>query len=158
MILYDLLGEKIVSVKINDSKEPGLIGESKDYLVLIELQDKTIRFYHDQDCCETVELIDIVGDINDLIGEELLMAEEVVSREELSAPFRESYIKHELDRGRSLKEIEEYGLVDSNTWAFYKFGTIKGYVTFRFLGESNGYYSEEVSVDIIEKTREERNR
>ena len=151
MVLYDLLGKKVVSVKINNNKELKRIGESEDYLVLIELEYEIIKFYHDQDCCESVELIDIVGDIDDLIGEELRMAEEIVSCEKPPVPFREAYIKHELENGRSLIEVEEYGLVGSYTWAFYKFGTVKGYVTFRFLGESNGYYSEKVSIDIIHK-------
>jgi hypothetical protein len=81
--------------------------------------------YHSQDCCESVYIESIVGELSDLVGSEILMAEEV-SNEEYE------------------KEHEpEYS--ESYTWTFYKFATIKGYVDIRWFGSSNGYYSEGVS-------------
>ena len=89
-------------------------------------ETETFRFFHDQDCCESVSIEDIVGDLSDLVGEPLLMAEEVSG--ETPADFDEGY--HE-----------------SVTWTFYKFATRKGYVDVRWLGESNGYYSESVDLE-----------
>ena len=82
------------------------------------------RMLHMQDCCESVRVEDIVGDIQDLVGEPLLIAEEVSG--EIPTDFNP--LEH-----------------DSVTWTFYKFATRKGYVDIRWLGESNGYYSESVS-------------
>jgi hypothetical protein len=82
-------------------------------------------FFHSQDCCESVDINDIVGDLEDLAGEPLLLAEEVSG--ETPVDFNE--MDHE-----------------SVTWTFYKFATRKGYVDVRWLGESNGYYSEGVSL------------
>ena len=82
-------------------------------------------FTHDQDCCENVDINDVVGDLSDLVGEPLLMAEEVSG--ETPVEFNEA----------------EYASV---TWTFYKFATRKGYVDVRWLGESNGYYSEGVDL------------
>jgi len=82
-------------------------------------------FAHQQDCCETVRINDIVGDLQDLCGSPMLLAEQVQG--ETPVDFEEEY--HE-----------------SVTWTFYKFATRKGYVDVRWLGESNGYYSEGVDL------------
>ncbi|UNY39974.1 hypothetical protein KLEB273_gp261 [Bacillus phage vB_BauM_KLEB27-3] len=78
---------------------------------------------HDQSCCESVYLEDIIGDLEDLVGHPLLMSEVVTE-----------------------KSKTEDG---SQTWSFYKFATIKGDVTLRWYGESNGWYSEEVDFLIV---------
>lgn len=81
-------------------------------------------FTHHQDCCENVYIYDVVGDLEDLIGSPITLAEEVSGEGPTDA-------------------VSD----DSHTWTFYKFATIKGYVDVRWLGESNGYYSESVDLD-----------
>ena len=74
-----------------------------------------------------VRIEDICGEIEDLIDSEILMAE-VVSQD-----------------GSRYVDDDDYYDWGSSTWSFYKFATVKGYVTLRWLGESNGYYSEGVT-------------
>lgn len=85
------------------------------------------RLYHSQDCCENVYLADVVGEFEDLINTPILMAYEAIS---------------------DYKAIpDEYG---TSTWTFYHLATIKGYVTLRWVGSSNGYYSERVDIEFVE--------
>ncbi len=91
-----------------------------------------VRFYHEQDCCESVCIDDVCGDLQDLVGEPLLMAEEV-SNEEFEAEY---------------EKTQQYA--ESYTWTFYKFATRKGYVDVRWYGSSNGYYSESVNVEVVD--------
>lgn len=93
-----------------------------DEILFITDQAEEYIMYHEQDCCESVYIESIVGDLRDLIGSEILVAEEVSS-----------------DGAGAMSEYE-----DSYTWTFYKFATIKGYVDIRWYGSSNGYYSESV--------------
>jgi hypothetical protein len=80
--------------------------------------------YHCQDCCESVYVEDINGDLDDLLNTPILQAEERTSRENPEG-FEKEY-------------------QDSFTWTFYHLATINGYVTIRWYGESNGWYSERV--------------
>lgn len=84
---------------------------------------------HFQDCCESVDIDDISGDLNDLIESPLLQAE--VSRSNEDDPYTD----------------HKYNDYESYTWTYYRFATIKGYVTIKWFGTSNGYYSEYVSFD-----------
>ena len=99
-------------------------GSVGGYEMLFETaQGERFVFFHSQDCCESVDINDITGDLEDLCGEPLLIAEEV--------------------HGATEPDEEHY---ESYTYTFYKFATRKGYVDVRWLGESNGYYSESVSL------------
>lgn len=95
-----------------------------DMLEFISENGDRYVFHHHQDCCESVVIEDIVGDLSDLEGTPILEAEET--------------------GGES--ELDDYG---THTWTFYKFGTIKGHVNVRWHGESNGYYSESVDLSLI---------
>jgi hypothetical protein len=98
------------------------VTEDGNTMVFENATDRYV-FFHSQDCCESVGINDIVGDLSDLVGEPLLIADEV--------------------DGESPADFEAY---DSYSWTFYKFATRKGYVDVRWLGESNGYYSESVDL------------
>lgn len=67
-----------------------------------------------------------------MVNHPILQAEEVIH-------------KNEDPKGMS-KELRNRSRDDSFTWTFYKFATIKGSVTIRWFGESNGYYSESVNL------------
>lgn len=112
--LNSMLGRVFVRVE-------GSVGDGE--MVFIADNGDRFVFSHDQDCCETVGINDIVGDLQDLVGEPLLVAEE--SSNDIGAPSKHS---------------------ESYTWTFYKFATRRGYVDVRWLGESNGYYSERVDL------------
>jgi hypothetical protein len=122
----ELIGKTLTEVKVNDNK---------DEILFTADDGKQWRMYHCQYCCECVTVEDVIGDLNDLIGSPIVMAEEAIHED--ANP-----------EGVPLKTYQ-----DSFTWTFYKFATIKGYVTIRWYGDSNGYYSE--SVDFEEINRQE---
>lgn len=92
-------------------------------LETVTFENDEVRYvlYHEHDCCESVIVEEIIGDLEDLENLPLLISREDTNAEDPGTCNSESY-----------------------TWTFYNFATYKGYVTIRFLGESNGYYSEDV--------------
>lgn len=93
-------------------------------------EDKHYRMYHEQSCCERVYVEDVCGDITDLLNTPIVVAEERTSKDRSSDD--ESYY-------------------ESATWTFYELRTIKGSVTLRWCGTSNGYYSESVTFSEVYK-------
>jgi hypothetical protein len=95
-------------------------------------EDHYVRMYHVQDCCESVSIEDIVGNLDDLVGTPLLLVEEVSNYE---------------PEEKTVDEDEWHS--ESETWTYYRFRTIKGSVDIRWYGTSNGYYSESVDIEIV---------
>lgn len=117
VVLSKLVGKIIFSTE----------GKKQDESFTIKTEcGMVFDFYHEQDCCEEVYLEEIIGDLDDLIGFQVVMAEEVSNADEPVDTKAEHY--------------------DSYTWTFYRIATEHGLVVLRFLGESNGYYSEGVTV------------
>jgi hypothetical protein len=90
------------------------------------------KMYHEEECCESVLLDDIDGSLFDLLGAPILGASVATS-----------------------DGNDHPGCDNTSTWTFYKLKTIKGYVTIKWYGTSNGYYSEEV--DFVRVVKEEKN-
>lgn len=99
------------------------VTEGGDTLRFTRKDGTGFLFYHEQDCCESVNIDDICGDLSDLEGYVILIAEAVDN-----------------------DPPEDNRNAESETWTFYKFATINGYVTVRWYGSSNGYYSEAVNL------------
>lgn len=79
----------------------------------------------DYGCSCNINLIDIEGDLFDLIDRPL-----VVSETASHSPAN-----------------NEWG--DREKWTYYRFATPKGFVSLRWHGSSNGYYSEAVSCGLV---------
>lgn len=91
--------------------------------IIFDTNKGKYKMYHDQDCCEYVRVEDIDGDLNRLIGNKIVNAYESINAGD---------------------DEDGYG---THTWTFYRIqdSEANGF-TIRWLGESNGYYSESVEI------------
>lgn len=111
-----LLGETLVELdKFEDTALHFTTASGKKYIM-----------YHQEQCCESVYIESIVGDLSDLIGEPLLISEVVYSEG--------------VPPAKPVWGDDEY------QWTFYKFATRKGYADIRWYG--SGHYS--VKVDFVQ--------
>ena len=103
-----------------------------DRMILITTSDDwAFVLLHFNDCCEDVYIADICGELSDLKG--LVTSASEVCNE--SPELEEGYVGDDENH---------------QTWTFYKIDTIINSicedVNIRFIGKSNGHYSEKVSV------------
>ncbi len=121
--LKELLGKTMSSVKQHGNDE----------IVFVTTGGEQYRLFHNQSCCESVTIESVTGDLADLVGTPILIAEVVTSNKN----------PKDVPSTESEDEWDER----SFTWTFYKFATVKGYVDIRWYGSSNGYYSESVDFE-----------
>lgn len=131
-VLDSMVGKTFSKVEYDESEEQ----------IKFHLPDGTyFLMYHYQDCCESVVVDDINGDLHDLVGTPILVADERNSEEHQK-------ILTMLGQWKESEYPEE-----SETWTFYTIRTIKGSVDIRWHGTSNGYYSESVDVIFFDPTK-----
>ena len=83
------------------------------------------RMWHQEDCCESVRIEEIHGDPVDFVGQVIVSAE--------------------------ASEVYTPATADGDQMdTFYKLACANGYLTIRWLGESNGYYGTAVAVDWLQ--------
>ena len=92
------------------------INNTGDQITFVCSDGSEYAQYHSQDCCEHVSVEDVCGDLADLTCTPILLAEVSTSD----------------DAGEHRNDLD--------MWTFYKLATIKGSVTIRWHGSSNGYY------------------
>ena len=87
-------------------KITGIYYDEENFQILTD--DGVYAFYHEQSCCESVWLTQVDGISDKIIGSRIVITEDVLDEKDT-----------------------EYG---HTTWSFYKIGTNKGMIDFRWQG------------------------
>lgn len=123
MEISELVGEVLTHIDIDP--------EHHEILLTTE-SGRVVKLYHSQDCCESVTIVGTDGEWRALIGKPLIEA-----------------TKEAVKQGDPPPESE---YPDSWTRTNFVFRVTDATVISRWIGESNGYYSE--SVDIADITKQ----
>lgn len=100
--------------------------------VEIDTDRGTIWMYHPQECCEQVELVDVTGDPEDLVGGILVLFEHRTHRNPNEKPPK--------------KSTKKGCPANDNPFVFYELRTTKGDVTLRWEKTSDTAYGTDVIV------------
>lgn len=116
--LEQMIGKVFVSVTYDD-----------DEVRFTEADGSSFRLYHYQDCCESVEITGVSGNLDNLVGSPIISA----TCEDGVNPEAEDYEP------------------ESSTYEVWCFKTGKGTVKVATYGTSNGYYSETYSLEYCDE-------
>ncbi len=119
-----LVGEVLTYIDIDDGNNE---------IMLTTASNRTIRIYHIQDCCESVRIEDTQGNWHELIGKVIVEASEDVEPQGDPPPTTK--------------------YPDSWTRTTLTFRVNGATVISRWIGESNGYYSESVDIEDVSSVR-----
>ena len=124
---FELKGKTISSWSpVPTSKSDNIQGDDQVDFVLTDGTKCSI--YHNQDCCEVVQLVKVIGDPTAVLGQ----------------PIKVATDDHP-DDPEWMPEYKDLG-GESYTWTRYQIITESGVeLELWFIGESNGYYSETMS-------------
>lgn len=100
--------------------------ENNDCIIFTCDDGSCFEASHMQDCCEEVKIYDINEDLSCLIGEEIIGVKEEESKIWPNDVGKENFC------------------IDSFTWTTHTFQTSKNTVIVRWIGLSNGFYSEKI--------------
>jgi hypothetical protein len=134
------------------TKIDGKVGDEEMHFHCSDGQVYRLKYY--QDCCARCSVEDVCGDLEDLLGSPILLAEEVSNDKPTPEIVAERRAEYEKDKAEDPEGYYNSGTFEhycdqfeSETWTFYKLATVKGAVTIRWHGSSNGYYSESATFE-----------